>query len=401
MQSIKQEGDSSGSYNREDALVLAVALQGPDSDLRGPRGSAVPFKGKTRCRRKREFIPEEKKDTVYWERRRKNNEAAKRSREKRRINDLVLENKLMALGEENASLKAELLALKLKFGLVSSATYAQEMQKFSSPSAVQVYRGFVPTDGQSSSRDAERPRPHSSNSFISVIKHSPHVANAGRKPEVDHGSRTAADIKQEPAEDGSSPYDLYSGYMVSPASAAVYAKHLPFAVSNSSPRSSDDGAVGKSSDGEDEQQVPKGLAPLVGDPTSVIVSTHKVPEVGSTALPHKLRIKARTFPIKTEAVDPEYECAGSRGSRNYSEFLQASQCTLSVQNTSIQEWTQRAESWLSPGLVLAKASCPQTDAELWRGHTPALEAAQSAADVSEAQRSHGRGERSLATAFYP
>ena len=66
------------------------------------------------CRRKREFIPEEKKDTQYWERRRKNNEAAKRSREKRRVNDMVLENKLMALGQENAVLKAELLALKLR-----------------------------------------------------------------------------------------------------------------------------------------------------------------------------------------------------------------------------------------------------------------------------------------------
>lgn len=405
MQSIKQEVDSSGSYNGEDALVLAVALQGPDSELRGHRVSAIPFKGKTRCRRKREFIPEEKKDTVYWERRRKNNEAAKRSREKRRINDLVLENKLMALGEENASLKAELLSLKLKFGLVSSATYAQEIQKFSSSNPIHMYQEFVPTDGQSSSRDAERPHLHSSNSFISVIKHSPHISNAGRKPEGDHSSHTAADIKQEPAEDGNSPYDLFTGYMVSPMS-AVYSKHLPFAVSNNSPRSSDDGAVGKSSDGEDEQQVPKGLTPLIGDPTSVIVSTHKVPDVGSTALPHKLRIKARTFPIKTEAVDPEYECAGSRSSKNYSEFLQASQCTLSVQNTNIQEWTQRAESWLSPGLVFNKArvdmskeSCPQTDAELWRGHTLALKASQTTAEV--AQRSHGREERLLATMFHP
>lgn len=74
-------------------------------------------------RRKREFIPEEKKDALYWEKRRKNNEAAKRSREKRRINDYVLESHLMALKEENTKLSAELLAIKLHFGLVHPAAY--------------------------------------------------------------------------------------------------------------------------------------------------------------------------------------------------------------------------------------------------------------------------------------
>lgn len=386
MQSIKQEVDSSASFAGEDALVLAVALQGPSSDLLARGVSAVPFKGKTRCRRKREFIPEEKKDTVYWERRRKNNEAAKRSREKRRINDLVLENKLMALGEENASLRAELLALKLRFGLLSSAAYAQELHAFDPP--LRSYREPVPGDGQSSGRDGERPQARGANGFISVIKHSPHVANKGRKAEGERGGCAAADIKREPAEDGGSPDHLYPSYGVSPVS-ALYPKHSPFAVSNGSPRSSDDGAVGKSSDGEDEQQVPKGLAPLVGDPTSVIVSTHKVPDVAPAALPHKLRIKARTFPIKTEAVDPEYECAGgTQSSRNLPEFPP---CPLSMQNTSIQEWTQRADHWLSPGLLFnaapvdrSKASRSHADVHLWRGDA--------SADI--------RGGHSLATAFY-
>ncbi|XP_062869480.1 uncharacterized protein LOC134331872 [Trichomycterus rosablanca] len=72
-------------------------------------------------RRKREFTPEEKKDASYWEKRRKNNEAAKRSREKRRANDYILETRLVALSEENAALRAELLALKLRYGLLSSS----------------------------------------------------------------------------------------------------------------------------------------------------------------------------------------------------------------------------------------------------------------------------------------
>lgn len=75
------------------------------------------------CRRKREFIFDEKKDVMYWEKRRKNNEVVKRFREKRRLNDLVLENKFIVLGEENVILKVELFFLKLKFGLISFIAY--------------------------------------------------------------------------------------------------------------------------------------------------------------------------------------------------------------------------------------------------------------------------------------
>lgn len=63
-------------------------------------------------RRKREMIPAEKKDTTYWDKRRKNNEAAKRSREKRRLNDLMVEGQLLALSEENAQLRAHVLSLR-------------------------------------------------------------------------------------------------------------------------------------------------------------------------------------------------------------------------------------------------------------------------------------------------
>lgn len=75
-------------------------------------------------RRKREFIPLDKKDDGYWDKRRKNNEAAKRSREKRRVNDIVLESRVLALLEENARLRAELLALKFRFGLVKDPSNA-------------------------------------------------------------------------------------------------------------------------------------------------------------------------------------------------------------------------------------------------------------------------------------
>lgn len=363
MQSIKQEVDSSESYSGEDALVLAVALQGANTDLISHKISGIPFKPKTTCRRKREFIPEEKKDTLYWERRRKNNEAAKRSREKRRINDMVLENKLMALGEENASLKAELLSLKLKFGLVSSAAYAQEIQKFSSSDSMNLYQEVVPPDSQGSSRESEPF--HLRSSCISVIKHSLHIPDTCATTQGSYSVCRTVEVKQETAESGiyaqdrSSPYELFRNYIISPGVYSQPASFLQITRSSSnSPRSSDDGAVSKSSDGEDEQQVPKGLMPPVRDPQSVIVATHKVPEVSSSALPHKLRIKARTIPIKVEAIDPEYEFSGKafssisasegasgQSNKDPSECSQSSPCPLSLQVTSMPEWTQRPENW--------------------------------------------------------
>ncbi|XP_015248845.1 PREDICTED: uncharacterized protein LOC107096626 [Cyprinodon variegatus] len=112
------------------------SLPSPDPDgssrvSRQPKGS----KPTMTSRRKREFISDEKKDASYWEKRRKNNEAAKRSREKRRLNDMVLENRVMALNEENVRLKTELLQLKLRFGLISASSYMEKSQQISTSAA--------------------------------------------------------------------------------------------------------------------------------------------------------------------------------------------------------------------------------------------------------------------------
>lgn len=76
---------------------------------------------KTYCisRRKREFVPDELKDSHYWEKRRRNNLAAKRSREKKRQQDFAIEKKVLALNLENSTLKAELLSIKSQFGLIN------------------------------------------------------------------------------------------------------------------------------------------------------------------------------------------------------------------------------------------------------------------------------------------
>lgn len=68
-------------------------------------------------RKQREFIPDNKKDDSYWDRRRRNNEAAKRSREKRRYNDMILEQRVVELTKENYVLKAQLDAIKDKYNI--------------------------------------------------------------------------------------------------------------------------------------------------------------------------------------------------------------------------------------------------------------------------------------------
>ncbi|XP_040919138.1 nuclear factor, interleukin 3 regulated, member 6 [Toxotes jaculatrix] len=98
--------------------LLARSLLGRSSAVKRKESPA------SSVRRKREFIPHDKKDDGYWDKRRKNNEAAKRSREKRRVNDMVLESRVLALLEENARLRAELLALKFRFGLVKDPSNA-------------------------------------------------------------------------------------------------------------------------------------------------------------------------------------------------------------------------------------------------------------------------------------
>lgn len=97
--------------------------ENPATSTEGKAGSSCDEDGSSSAaRRKREFIDEEKKDESYWDKRRKNNEAAKRSREKRRANDKVLEQRVLGLLEENARLRAELLAFKFRFGLVKDTS---------------------------------------------------------------------------------------------------------------------------------------------------------------------------------------------------------------------------------------------------------------------------------------
>lgn len=87
------------------------------------------------ARKQREFTPDYKKDESYWIKRRKNNEAAKRSREKRRFNDIAMGSKILDLSSDNDKLRRELRALKRKFGLPVDIEYVDETMEDEPPSS--------------------------------------------------------------------------------------------------------------------------------------------------------------------------------------------------------------------------------------------------------------------------
>ncbi|XP_055714582.1 nuclear factor interleukin-3-regulated protein-like isoform X2 [Phlebotomus papatasi] len=89
-------------------------------------------------RKQREFIPDNKKDDSYWDRRRRNNEAAKRSREKRRFNDMVLEQRVVELTKENHVLKAQLEAIKDKYNICGESLVSVDQIMATLPNADQV-----------------------------------------------------------------------------------------------------------------------------------------------------------------------------------------------------------------------------------------------------------------------
>ncbi|NXY78468.1 NFIL3 protein, partial [Glareola pratincola] len=382
MQTLKKEhGPIDTSSNVDKIMVFKSTLSEVSEELSTNEDILLTeaSSGKSKssaCRRKREFIPDEKKDAMYWEKRRKNNEAAKRSREKRRLNDLVLENKLIALGEENATLKAELLSLKLKFGLISSAAYAQEIQKLSSSTAV-YFQDYQSSKSNINSFVDEHEPSIVGSSCISVIKHSPQSSTSDMSEisSVEHTQSSCMQsnyrspenkfqiINQEPTELEREPRDdrssqkasIYPHYMGTTFNMYSHSPLL-FQVnisSSNSPRTSetDDSAVGKLSDGEDEQQVPKGP---IHSPVE-----HKVPEVNSSALPHKLRIKAKAMQVKVEAMDNDYDATQKLSSpidmsskRHFElekhgaqNLVHSSHTPFSVQVTNIQDWSLKPELW--------------------------------------------------------
>ncbi len=117
--------DSRSSSTSDREVVKVVTTAGPQCVDKEFLTQLLSRKDVIPARKRRDFIPNEMKDNHYWERRRKNNLAAKRSREKRRLNDIVLginilltlnfviyfssiETKVVELSNENETLRAKL-----------------------------------------------------------------------------------------------------------------------------------------------------------------------------------------------------------------------------------------------------------------------------------------------------
>jgi len=67
----------------------------------------------------------EKKDDSYWDRRRKNNEAAKRSRDARRLKEDEVLKRAKFLEQENTALKAQMKMLRAEFSRLQFFIYSQ------------------------------------------------------------------------------------------------------------------------------------------------------------------------------------------------------------------------------------------------------------------------------------
>ncbi|XP_062891877.1 uncharacterized protein LOC134339367 [Mobula hypostoma] len=169
--SLMESGYYSEMESLEPVPAQTVDTPGTFSQELVHRSKAGRGRASATGRRKREFISDEKKDASYWEKRRKNNEAAKRSREKRRISDMVLENRVLALNEENVRLKSELLSLQLRFGLISTAAYAEKSRQLSGSAGSSYYTGYSTVLLQSDSSEAEHPS--RGGGFASLSKYSP------------------------------------------------------------------------------------------------------------------------------------------------------------------------------------------------------------------------------------
>ncbi|XP_005170589.2 uncharacterized protein si:dkey-172o19.2 [Danio rerio] len=157
----------------------------------------------TSRRRKREMTPSEKKDASYWVKRKKNNEAAKRSREKRRLNDFMLEGQLLALSEENAQLRAEVLSLQYHMGIARSLDVNHPIMPFPYPVMSHLKPSLWGLATSAAPLPAEVPdlypswSPHSSSPFISPLRVPPKSANL--PSQVGHLDNIVDPVEADPA----------------------------------------------------------------------------------------------------------------------------------------------------------------------------------------------------------
>lgn len=112
--STSSQVSSTSAHSEQDNAAICTSAPGllstTLSPARPPAGSRSPLTSNGRKRPR--TMPDELKDTAYWERRRKNNEAAKRSRDARRAKEDEIAIRAAFLEQENLKLRVEVAALK-------------------------------------------------------------------------------------------------------------------------------------------------------------------------------------------------------------------------------------------------------------------------------------------------
>lgn len=195
---ISTSKDEPGSLSRILPITGSSALARRLFQIQSYRNPLVPSR-----RRKREMTPAEKKDASYWVKRRKNNEAAKRSREKRRLNDFMLEGQLLALSEENAQLRAEVLSLQYHMGIGRGLDVNHPMMPFHYPVASHLKPSLWGLGTGTAALSPEGPErypswpQHSSSPFISPLRVPP--KNADLPSQVSHLDDNADRVESDPA----------------------------------------------------------------------------------------------------------------------------------------------------------------------------------------------------------
>lgn len=183
-------------------------------------------------RKQREFIPDNKKDDSYWDRRRRNNEAAKRSREKRRFNDMILEQRVLELSKENHLLKAKLTALETKYQTKGDGLVNEDQVLASMPHSDQILAltrrsniSLLGMSGQSPLLSPNSPQSHTSTS-----------SNMQDDDQYHHHQEISYGRSHSPDDNDSSQHQQQSSYSPEPNN-SYYDVHSPAAL-NLSARSS-------------------------------------------------------------------------------------------------------------------------------------------------------------------
>jgi hypothetical protein len=93
---------SKGSDDSNDNQPLSPSLSDPTNN------SIIPRKKRSR------IVPDEEKDSTYYQKRERNNESAKRSRDARRIKEEEIQQRVLFLQHENSRLSMENQAIRYR-----------------------------------------------------------------------------------------------------------------------------------------------------------------------------------------------------------------------------------------------------------------------------------------------